>query len=274
MTNHFIALSLYRSLALALLLAGCANPRPSAFKHPYDLNNPRCRIGVLAESDGERIGRKIFNKAEIVPFDDIRNSALQLLSEKIDGIIYDEHVLRLAQWNYPDRFEILEQPLDTDPSVIGVSATRPDLLAKLNRFIADARESGLYDEMFLRWCHDPGRAAANLPVLPDAPEMPKDAPVIRVGTDPIQVPNSFFDDDGNLRGYDVEFIRRFAVANGFVIQFEFAPEQDLLEQLGRAELDVVVANLAREDFRGGILWTDGYLDSDIMMMVKIPDEPK
>jgi len=256
------------------VLTGCVCRRHSPFTFPYDLNESQYRIGVLAESDGERIARKIFDKAEVVPFDDMRNSALQLLSEKIDAVIYDEHVLRLAQWRYPDRFQILEQPLDTDPSVIGVSDRRPDLLNKLNRFIAECRENGLYDEMFLRWCHDPNRDAARLPVLPDAPAVPEGAPVIRVGTDPIQVPNSFFDDDGNLRGYDIEFIRRFAVANGLDIRFEFAPEADLLERLGRGELDIVVANLARETFRKGIIWTDGYLDSDIMMMVKIPDEPR
>jgi len=262
------------ALLASLSLVGCVGTRHAAFTHPYDLNDSRYRIGVLAESDSERISRTIFNKAEIVPHDDMRVCAVHLLSEKIDAIVFDEHVLRLMQWRYPDRFEILEQPLDTDPSVIGVSDKRPDLLAKLNLFIADSRSNGLYDDMFLRWCHDPHRDAVRLPVLPDAPKMPKDAPVIRVGTDPIQVPNSFFDDDGNLRGYDVEFIRRFAVANGFNVQFEFQPEQELLDQLARGELDVVVANLAKETFRKGILWTDGYLDSDIMMMVKIPDEPK
>jgi len=260
------------TIALLAPLVGCLGGRHSAFTHPYDLNKSCYRIGVLAESDGERIARKIFNQAEIVPYADIRDSALQLLTEKIDAIVYDEHVLRLAQWRYPERFEILEQPLDTDPSVIGVSDKRPDLLAKLNLFIADCRANGLYDDMFMRWCHDPNRDAARLPVYPKAPEMPKDAPVIRVGTDPIQVPNSFLDDDGNLRGYDVEFIRRFAVANGFNIQFELAPELELLGKIGRGELDVVVANLAKETFRKGILWTDGYLDADIMMMVKIPDE--
>jgi len=260
------------ALASAALIAGCIGTRHSAFTHPYDLNDSRYRIGVLADCDSERISRKIFNKAKIVPHDDMRTCAVHLLSEKIDAIVFDEHVLRLLQWRYPDRFQILDQPLDTDPSVVGVSDKRPDLLQRLNLFIDDCKASGLYDDMFMRWCHDPHRDAARLPVFPGEPKMAKDAPVIRVGTDPVQVPNSFFDDDGNLRGYDIEFIRRFAVANGFNIRFELAPEAELLELLAHGELDIVVANLAREDFRKGILWSDGYLDADIMMMVKIPDE--
>lgn len=71
------------------LLAGCAVQKPMRFARAYDLNKPGIRIGAFADCDSEWISRKIFNKAEIVPFDDVERGCLSLLSERIDAFVYD-----------------------------------------------------------------------------------------------------------------------------------------------------------------------------------------
>jgi len=252
----------------ALFLGGCAHAPKPEFEDPYDLNRSGCRIGVLASCDSETISRKIFNRAEIVPYEHLRDGVWHLMAEKIDGLVFDEHVLRLIQWKYPDRFRILENPIDTDPSVIAVSARRPEVRDRLNAFIAEVRASGLYDEMFLRWCHDPERRPEDVPDLSEVICKDPSATVLRVGVDPVQEPNAYFDKKGRLVGYDIEFALRFGRAAKYRIVFVEDSEDELLRKLASDELDVVIANLGKEPSRKGVLWTDGYLDSDIMMMVK------
>jgi len=256
------------ALAALCLVVGCVQAPKQAVKDPYELNRPGCRIGVIADCDSEFLSRKIFDKAEIVPFDHMRTAVWQLMAAKIDGLVFDEHVLRLAQWKYPDRFRILEDPIDTDPSVIGVTKGRPEVLDQLNRFIADLRSSGLYDEMFLRWCHDPARRPEDLPNLSQVICKDPSASVLRVGVDPIQEPNAYIDGEGRLVGYDIEFAYRFGRAAKYRIEFYQDCEKTLLEMLENGELDVVISNLGKDSSRTKILWTDGYLDSDIMMMVR------
>jgi len=258
-----------RIVFAALCLAvGCVQAPKQAVRDPYELNRSGCRIGVIADCDSEFLSRKIFDKAEIVLFNHMRPAVWQLLSEKIDGLVFDEHVLRLAQWKYPDRFRILEEPIDTDPSVIGVTKKRPEVLSQLNRFIAEIRASGIYDEMFLRWCHDPERRPEDVPDLSKVICKDPAATVLRVGVDPIQEPNAYFDKKGRLVGYDIEFAYRFGRVAKYRIEFYQNCEKTLLEMLEKGELDVVISNLGKDPSRPNILWTEGYLDSDIMMMVK------
>jgi len=256
------------SFLLSLLALGCANSPKPQFEDPYELNRPDCRIAVIADCDSEYLSRKIFNKAQIVPFDQYRPAVWQLMAEKVDGFVFDEHVLRLAQWQYPDRFRVLEQPIDTDPSVIAVAKGRPEVRDRLNRFIADIRANGVYDQMFLRWCHDPERRPD------DSPDMSKllcndpQAQNLRIGVDPVQEPNAYYSKSGRLLGYDIEFAYRFGRAEKYRIEFVADEEQNLLKMLQEGELDVVISNLGKDASLSGVLWTDGYLDADIMMMVK------
>lgn len=256
-----------------VLLAGCAVQKPMRFARAYDLNKPGIRIGAFADCDSEWISRKIFNKAEIVPFDDVERGCLSLLSERIDAFVYDEHILRYISWRYADRFRLMEPALDTEPSSVAVSDKLPGLRDELNAFIAEIRANGTYDDMFLRWCHDPERETDGQPDMPEisAPESP--TRVLRVGTDCDELPNSFLDEDGHPTGFDVEFIRRFALKGNYRIELVVHPFTELIEEVARGELDCVVANLDKRPTQKGVLWTDPYIECDIVMMVKIPDEP-
>ena len=239
------------------------------FTRTYELNRWKYTIGVSADCDSERLTRAIYRDARIRPFDSLDAAAKQLMAGKIDALVYDEHVLRLLMWRYPDRFAFLPDPVDTDPSVIAVSAERKDLLLKLNAFIAKYRASGVYDDMFLRWCHDPERGAkSSVPALPSPPE---NAPAIRVGTDCDEEPNSFLGEDGEPTGFDIEFTRRFAAEIGARVEFVLKPEAELYADIRAGAIDMIVDNLDRRPDARGIFYSDGYLDSDIVMMIRAED---
>ena len=271
-----LATALRRVLPVAFALAlsvGCTAARPPRFARAYDLNLPGIRIGAFADCDSERISRKIFNKAEIVPIDDVERGCIMLLTERIDAFVYDEHLLRLISWRYPDRFRVMEPALDIEPAAIAVSDRRPDLRDELNAFIAEIRKSGLYDEMFLRWCHDPERKSEAADGMPAIPEAPPSAKVLRIGTDCDEEPSSYLTEQGEPTGFDLEFIRRFAASRGYRVELVIRPFTELLEEVSNGTLDCAVANLDRNPERPHTLWTDAYFDCDVVMLVKIPDEP-
>lgn len=253
------------------LMTGCASDPKPRFEGIYDLNRTDCRVGVYADCDSEYLSRNVFDRAEIVPYEDMRDAVRQLLDERIDAFVFDEHVLRLIQWHHPERFRILEQPLDTDPSVIAVSSRCPELVPEFNRFIANYRSSGLYDEMFMRWCHDPERRPSDIPDISKVICKDPNAKPLRIGVDPIQEPNAFIDRQGRLVGFDIEFAYRFGRAEKYRVSFVEDSEDELFNLLERGEIDVIISNLGKDLTRKGVLWTDGYLDSDVMIMVKERD---
>ena len=259
--------------AIAHFIIGCGEERYS-FSRTYDLNDSKFTIGVRGDCDSEFLTRKIYRDAKICVIDSLDDAAKKLMAGKIDAIVYDEHVLRIVMWRYPDRFTILPDPVDTDPSVIAVSRGRKDLVKKLNRFIAEYKSNGVYNDMFLRWCHDPERGSTGMDVALKLPAVPDDAPLLRVGTDCDEEPNSFIDEKGRYAGFDIEFAMRFAVSEGMKAEIVCLPEADLREALKSGAIDIIVDNLDyRPDSRIAV-YTDGYLDSDVVMMIRAEDEAK
>ena len=256
--------------ALVFSIAGCSE-RKNSFSRTYELNDSAFAIGVIRESDSERLTRAIYREARVRPFASVDEGAKQLMAGKIDAFVYDEHILRLAMWRYPDRFAILPDPVDTDPSVIAVGWRRKELVGKLNGFIAKYRSNGLYDDMFLRWCHDPGRTGDGVEDMPAIESAPEGSPILRVGTDCDEEPNSFLDGRGMPTGFDVEFARRFGAAEGMRVEIVCEDIEALFTALAAGDIDVIIDNLELDRSRKGVFYTDGYLDSDIMMMVRAED---
>ena len=257
-------------LLLVAAVCGCS-PQAARFSRTYDLNSPKYTIGVQADCDSEYLTRKIYRDAKVKCFESLETAAKQLMAGKIDAIVYDEHVLRRLMWKYPNRFAFLSDPVDTDPSVVAVSPKRPELVEKLNAFIAQYRESGLYDDMFLRWCHDPERETDGVEDMPEIPSAPEDAPVLRVGTDCDEEPNSYYDEKGRISGFDTEFCLRFGAAENVRIEFVCLSENEIYDALEKGELDFAADNFDYRPDMKKALYTNGYLDSDVVMMVRAED---
>jgi len=254
------------ALSVAHLISAGAYERPDNFTKPEELNRQDCRVGVLTGYDSERISRREFPRAQIVGFHEFDDAFMALLAGKIEAFVYNEHVLNVALRAYPHRLKMLDDPLTRSAGVALVSEKRPDLLPKLNTFIANYRKVGYYDDMFVRWCQSD--------VYVPMPKIPVDnatTNVLRVGTSGTEEPSSFYDDSGELVGFDIEFIRRFAQVNHMRPQIICLPDEVILDKLADGVVDVVVDDYNANEVAQGALATDSYFDSDVRVLVRSGD---
>ena len=250
-------------LSVAHLVSVGSYERPDDFTRPEQLDRQDCRVGVLQGYDSENVARQRFPRAQIVGFREFDDAFMALLAGRIEGFVYNEHVLNVALRAYPHRLKVLDEPLSRTPGVVLVSPKRPELLPKLNDFIKGCRASGYYDDMFTRWC----QSDVYIP-MPKIPESDGAQGVLRVGTSGTEEPSSFVDDSGELAGFDIEFIRRFAQVMHLKPQIVCRPDDGILEELAAGELDIVIDDFNANEVEKGLLASDNYFDSDVKVLVR------
>ena len=253
-------------LSIAHLISSASYERPDDFSKPEDLNRQDCRVGVLAGYDSESVSRREFPRAQIVGFHEFDDAFMALLAGKIEAFVYNEHVLNVALRAYPHRLRMLDDPIARSPGVVLVSEKRPDLLPMLNGFIKYYRRNGIYDDMFLRWC----QSDEYVP-MPKIPEADGSEGVLKIGTSGTEEPSSFYDDSGELVGFDMEFIRRFAQMMHLKPQIVCLPDEGILKRLAAGELDIVIDDYNANEVESGILMSDTYFDSDMRVLVRNGD---
>lgn len=250
-------------VSLCWLIGFSTLERPSEYWHPEDLNYAGCRVGALAGYDSERVARSALPKAKIVGFSEFEDAFVALLAGKIEGFVYNEHVLNTALRTHPDHFRILEEPMAMEPAVVLVSKKSAALLQPLNEFIRTYHKSECYYDMYTRWCQNDEYVP-----MPEIPVVNDDGAVLRIGTSGTEEPSSFFDADDELTGFDIEFARRFAAYAQRKPQFICCPDDEIIDELREGKLDIVIddynANEAPED----VLCSLPYFDSDTKMLVR------
>lgn len=254
------------ALAAAHMVSVGSYERPRDFTRSDDLNRQDCRVGVLAGYDSEAVSRRVFPRAQIVGFSEFDDAYVALLAGRIEAFVYNEHVLNVALRAYPHRLKMLDEPVAKSPGVVFVSGKRPDLLPLVDGFIRHYRRSGVYDDMFLRWCQSD--VYVPMPKIEDADGSEG---VLRVATSGTEEPSSFYDDSGELTGFDVEFIRRFAKMMHLRPQIVCAPDDVILPRLAAGEFDVVIDDYNANEAVKGVLASQSYFDSDMKVLVQSGD---
>ena len=254
-------------LAIAHLISFSAYERPTTISRPSELDRQDCRVGVLSGYASESVSRRLFPRAQIVGFHEFEDAFMALLAGRIEGFVYNEHVLNVGARAYPHRLKVLDEPLSREPAVVLISPKRPDLLPKVNAFIARYRKSGVYDDMFLRWC----QGDEYVP-MPKVPEVGGTGEVLRIGTSGTEEPSSFIDDAGELVGFDVEFGRRLAQYMRVKPKIVCRSDEDILDELKAGELDLVIDDYSAAEAEPGLLVSDSYFDADMKVLVKGCDD--
>lgn len=263
----YLALGVLVGLVALHLIGLAVYERPVTFARPTDLNRQDCRIGVMTGYSSERVGRRVYSRAQIIGFEDFEEAFIALLAGNIDGFVYSDHVLNVGLRAYPNRFKILDESLGEAASVVLMSPQRGDLLPEINKFIANTRQLGIYDEMVARWC----QSDEYIP-MPEIPEVSNSQAVLRIGTSGEEEPSSFYDDDGNLTGFDIEFAKRFAQMVGAKPEIVCRPSNVILEELLAGELDMVIDNYTVNEAIPGVRASDDYFDSEMKVLVRSGDE--
>ena len=205
---------------------------------PQDIADKR--IAVLTSSVQDRYATKHYPKAKILQFDTVSDVVMALKAGKADAALFDESPLRDVLRKNPE-FGLLGKPLFSTPMGVGFSKNRADLRVAFDRWLAENRANGTYDAMKRRWMDE---GATQLPPLPQG----GGRGTLIVGTMSAGLPFVAVH-NGELVGFDIEMIRRFAASLDMDVRFTDMQFGALIPALAAGKVDMISASIAITDER-------------------------
>lgn len=253
-------------IAAILLFASSLSAAAAEYKTIEDLNgkNIGVQTAVLYEElIQDRVPDAVF-QYYTMPNDMI----LALQSGKVDAYLIEEVSYGVQKKNHPD-LAVLEEPAGyiNATCIIGNNERRDTLLSQLNQFIADSWENGLLDELYDYWIADFDPVNDKC----DITGFTGENGVISVAVEGGYEPFSFIS-NGNISGFDVDFICRFAREYGYTPEFYEVPFEAIAPGVESGKYDIgmnIVVSAERNET--GTL-SDVYYTTPIRLVIMGEDE--
>ena len=253
-------------IAAILLFASSLSAAAAEYKTIEDLNgkNIGVQTAVLYEElIQDRVPDAVF-QYYTMPNDMI----LALQSGKVDAYLIEEVSYGVQKKNHPD-LAVLEEPAGyiNATCIIGNNERQDILLSQLNQFIADSWENGLLDELYDYWIADFDPVNDKC----DITGFTGENGVISVAVEGGYEPFSFIS-NGNISGFDVDFICRFAREYGYTPEFYEVPFEAIAPGVESGKYDIgmnIVVSAERNET--GTL-SDVYYTTPIRLVIMGEDE--
>ncbi len=253
---------LFLALA-ALLAAGCSSVSHNQITTVVQLNNPIYKIGGSQNTESYRLAQKRFTYAEMVPYASMEQLFPALETHKIDAAVFDRPSLDFFAALYKDSFVVLPEDLAEGHVAVASSQQKKDLMREVNAFIKQYKEDGTYEEMYKRWVKKPH---SEMPKIKE-PKEPKGT--LRFATEVRNVPMNFRNENGELAGFNIEFIKRLALYLNVKADIVVMEYNDLYEAAGTGRIDLAVASMdVMENMKKVILFSDEYIDCPVAVLVR------
>ncbi len=193
---------------------------------------------------------------------------LALTSGKVDAYLIEEVSFGVQKKNHPE-LEVIEEPAGyiSATCIIGENERQDVLLSQLNQFIADSWENGLLDELYDYWIADFDPVNDTCDTTGFTGENGTIAVAVEGGYEPFS-----FISNGQISGFDVDFICRFARAYGYTPEFYEVPFEAIAPGVESGKYDIgmnIVVSAERNET--GTL-SDVYYTTPIMLVVLGEDE--
>ena len=250
-------------VSLVLLAAGLA---ASEFKTIEDLNGHD--IGVQTAVLYEELIRDRVPDSTFQYYTMPNDMILALKSGKIDAYLIEEVSYGVQKKNHPD-LTVLEEPAGyiNATCIIGNNEKQDRLLSELNQFIADSHENGLLDELYDYWITDFDPVNDTCDVSGFTGENGTITVAVEGGYEPFS-----FISNGQISGFDVDFICRFARAYGYTPEFFEVPFEAIAPGVESGKYDIgmnIVVSAERNET--GTL-SDVYYSTPIRLVILGEDE--
>jgi len=247
--NHFSWGTALLSV-MALLLSACHQtespespgqtaPAPSGrLASTADLRDKR--IGVILGSAYDNFAKSTYPAATILVFDSGADLRQAVLSQKVDAGMGDEEPLREALLTN-DQLAFFGEPVLKLPLGVGFRKGNTELRDAFNQFLAQIKQDGVHADMVERWLvkrdtRMPAVAAAN------------PSGTLVVGTSSGGLPFAAVK-DGELVGFDIEMVTRFAASLGQSVTFSQMPFGALIAANASGKIDLIAASMFITDER-------------------------
>ncbi len=231
------------ALALAVLMLLClltaCGKKDDAIETLAELDKAGHTVGVAMGSSGDKAVTENFHNVEISRYSDSATAYMAVQQGKLDAFAFDATMLRYAISGGLEGVKILDETMgDITDIAIGVSRKTdiPDLVEKINAFLASIRDDGTLDDMKLRWIEKADETMPDIP-LPEDPEV-----TLTVGTTGFVMPFSYYKDN-KLWGFDIEMATRLAAYLGVGVEFNLYDFDGVIAAAETGVIDCVMTNL-------------------------------
>ncbi|MGZ5587265.1 MAG: transporter substrate-binding domain-containing protein, partial [Methylobacter sp.] len=247
-------------LAIIALMAGCKKSE-IVIANLDDAKN--ARIGVMTGSTGEAITFKRFPEAQVKSFDDIMDAVAAMNSGQLDAIVTAfPAALQVTKKN--QHLQLLSEPLDYEDTAIAVKKGNDELLAALNRIIAELKSDGTLESMKKRWFKKDLSPYEEM----DIP-LPTEGQPLKIGVSATREPFSFVDKDGRVTGHDGELARIIGAKLNRPVEFFNMKFMALIPALQSGRVDLIVTGMtATEERKKYVDFTEPYYANAQVMLVR------
>ncbi|MBR6200329.1 MAG: ABC transporter permease subunit [Spirochaetales bacterium] len=205
----------------------------------YQLNDKRYVIGFGEGSSAANILHQELPNAKAKSYNDELTGYESVKQGKIDGYLSERIQMQMAIDSGLHGVKLLPDNFHKGSEIaVGISPETkiPDFENKINRFIAELKNSGILPDMVNRWL-----------VIGDE-TMPDIAPAVnpqyrlRIGTTAVVPPYTYY--KGNeVWGFDIELGKRFAAWLGADYEFKVYDYSGVIAAVLSGDVDCIMANL-------------------------------
>ena len=210
-----------------------------------ELDDPDRTVGVMTGATGMLAVEKYLPNADMLLFNELSTAFEAVKTGQINALVFDKKQLQIALSSGLDGVMLLNDDLG-DKIEIAVGLSRQSessgLKDSINRFIAEKKADGTFDDAFRRWANDKNYT------MPDIKPAASPRFTIVVGTSGLVEPYSFYKDN-ELTGLDIEISKRFAAWLGADIEYKVMDYSGLIPAAQSDSIDFIFANLNVTDER-------------------------
>ena len=193
---------------------------------------------------------------------------LALKSGKVDAYLIEEVSYGVQKKNHPD-LAVLEEPAGyiNATCIIGNNERQGRLLAELNAFIAESHANGLLAELYDYWIADFDPVNDTCDITGFTGENGTIAVAVEGGYEPFS-----FISNGDISGFDVDFICRFARAYGYTPEFYEVPFEAIAPGVESGKYDIGMNIVVSEERNETGTLSDVYYSTPIRLVILGEDE--
>lgn len=244
-----------------ILISGCSAADEAKISSSSDLNQAGYIIGVPEGTPPEEVAKAFMPNAEISYFTQFIDGVAALKSGKATAVIYDSSGVDRILLSNPDLVKLPEELGNIEIATV-VRLSDTELNDQVNAFIKQLHQDGTADEMVNRWIDNIGGEMPDIP-KPQSPERK-----LTIITNGLTEPMNYYE-NGELTGYDIEFIKRFAKYANFdytIITMDYAA---MIPALQSGKGDIIISDFFKTDERGQeVLYSDAYVVLHNSVMVR------
>ena len=264
MKKRRITILLACVLLIGAALIGCAANDSEPITSLKQLGEPGRKIGVPGDMLEFDMLQHDYPNAEVLAYDDKPLAYEDVASGRLDAFVYARREMEFALANGTKGVRLLDENYSENTVAIGISpkASVSDLQSKINAFLAESRENGTLDDMYLRWVINGDDT------MPDIALSEHSTTHLRIGTTGTVMPYSYFV-GSDLYGFDIELAYRFASWIGADVEFKIYDFGGIVAAAQSGDVDCIMSNLFRTPENSkAIPFSDPLFDEEITAMVR------